>query len=328
MRLTTDQVNYVNVGLMLAACVAAFLFPFELFLFSYAVLGPLHYLTEISWLHNRNYYTHEKRANRPWLLLVCAAMAAVAYGLLAAEVLKRPVSPKWEVALFYLVFLTAGAVALFSDARARVLAAALGLAVLALSADSRYFVLVAFFIATIVHVLVFTGAFIFFGALKGRSRSGHLSLAVFVACVASFFLYAPASPAHAAGAYVRESYRTFNALNAELIKLFGLGAGATAAEIYDSGTGLTVMRLIAFAYTYHYLNWFSKTSVIGWHEVSRRRAAVIVAAWLASLALYALDYDTGMMALYLLSILHVMLEFPLNHRTLAGIGRELYALAR
>ena len=50
--------------------------------------------------------------------------------------------------------------------------------------------------------------------------------------------------------------------------------------------------------------------------------------WLLSLALYAHDYDTGMAVLYFLSILHVMLEFPLGHRTFAGIGREIYALAR
>ena len=88
------------------------------------------------------------------------------------------------------------------------------------------------------------------------------------------------------------------------------------------------MRLIAFAYTYHYLNWFSKTSIIKWHEVSMNRIAVIAVVWLASLALYAYNYDTGMAILYFLSILHVMLEFPLNHRTFAGIGRELFAIAK
>ena len=51
-----DRINYLNIGLMIGACVAAYLFPFELFLFSYAVLGPLHYLTEISWLHERKLF--------------------------------------------------------------------------------------------------------------------------------------------------------------------------------------------------------------------------------------------------------------------------------
>ena len=58
--LNTDQINYINIGLMLVSAVLAFILPFELFLFSYAVLGPLHYLTEIGWLHKKNYFTKGK----------------------------------------------------------------------------------------------------------------------------------------------------------------------------------------------------------------------------------------------------------------------------
>jgi hypothetical protein len=130
------------------------------------------------------------------------------------------------------------------------------------------------------------------------------------------------------GPYIRQSYRSFELLNTELLRVFARGGDASAEAIYESTSGLMVMRFIAFAYTYHYLNWFSKTSIIKWHEVSARRTVGIVGLWLLSLALYAHDYQTGMMALYFLSILHVMLEFPLNHRTFVGIGRELSALGR
>lgn len=174
------------------------------------------------------------------------------------------------------------------------------------------------------HVLIFTGTFILYGALKGRSPSGFLSLVVFVVCAISFFVYVP--DGYIAGHYVRQSYRSFNALNSELIKLFRLGSGTSATEVYESHSGLMVMRLIAFAYTYHCLNWFSKTSIIKWHEVPKSRTAVMVVMWLGALALYAYDYDAGMAVLYFMSILHVMLEFPLNHRTFTGIGKELYAM--
>ena len=40
--------------------IAAFVMPFEVFLFAYAFLGPLHYLTEISWLHDRKYFSTGK----------------------------------------------------------------------------------------------------------------------------------------------------------------------------------------------------------------------------------------------------------------------------
>ena len=58
-----------------------------------------------------------------------------------------------------------------------------------------------------------------------------------------------------------------------------------------------------------------------------KRTAAIVGGWLAALALYAYSYALGFIVLYVLSVVHVMLEFPLNHRTFAGIGKELYALA-
>jgi hypothetical protein len=56
-----SKTDYINILLMLGATVLAFFLPFELFLFSYAILGPLHYLTEIGWLHQRNYFSTGKR---------------------------------------------------------------------------------------------------------------------------------------------------------------------------------------------------------------------------------------------------------------------------
>ena len=89
--------------------------------------------------------------------------------------------------------------------------------------------------------------------------------------------------------------------------------------IFNSTAGYSVMRLIAFAYTYHYLNWFSKTSVIKWHEVSKKWLVTVFIAWVASVGLYFYDYMVGLKALLLLSMLHVFLEFPLNFRSVQGI---------
>lgn len=332
MQVSVDQVNYLNIGLMIVSCAAAFLFPFELFLFSYAVLGPLHYLTEISWLHERNYFTEAKpgkqkrRPHRGWLTLVAITTLLLIIGFVSAEILGLFYSPKWEITFLYLVFISALLITEVQKKRQKVWVFLLGVALLVPLATSRYYIIIAFFLVTIIHVFFFTGAFILYGALKGKSSSGILSLIVFLMCAISFFVYVPAG--HGAGNYIRGSYRSFNALNVELIKLFSLGQGNTAEEVYESQNGIMIMRLIAFAYTYHYLNWFSKTSIIKWHEVSKNRIAVIVVVWVVSLALYAYNYDTGMAVLYFISVLHVMLEFPLNHRTFAGIGRELFAIAK
>src|SRR5947208_8377743 len=63
---------------MLLSCLLAFLFPFQLFLFSFAVLGPLHYFTEIPWLHGKKYYTTGKY-DYVMLIILCCAIAAIHY---------------------------------------------------------------------------------------------------------------------------------------------------------------------------------------------------------------------------------------------------------
>lgn len=332
MRPTIDQVNYLNIGLMVFACVVSYVYPFELFLFSYAFLGPLHYLTEISWLHDRKYFVEAKRARearsrRAWLALVIVTLLVMLCGLIAERVLQLNVTPVWEIALFYLVFVSAALLLPRRKKLTSIVVIASTLIALGFFSTSRYYFLMAYLLITIIHVLVFTAAFILYGALKTRNRSGVLSLAVFFICGASFFVYAPTGLGHTAGEYVRSSYGSFQTLNAELIKISYLGTGTSLKEIYESTAGLIVMRLIAFAYTYHYLNWFSKTSIIKWHEIPKSRTAIIICVWMSALVLYGFSYQTGMVALYFLSVLHVMLEFPLNHQTFAGIGRELYALA-
>jgi hypothetical protein len=329
-RTSANALNYANIGLMLASCAAAYVVPFELFLFSYAVLGPLHYLTEISWLHDRDYFAQKgpARARWYWLALVLITAAVMLCGLAAEKILRQPFSPVYEIALLYVVFVAAFLLVFVKNQAIGIAAVVLTALWLGLWSSSRSFALVAFFLITIVHVFIFTAAFVLFGALKSRSASGLLSLVVFMLCAASFFVFVPGAFGPAAGEYVRHSYGSFRTLNAELIKLFNLGIGTSLSEIYDSPAGLTVMRLIAFAYTYHYLNWFSKTSIIKWHAVSKVRAAAIAALWISAVGVYAYSYDVGMAALYFLSVLHVMLEFPLNHQTFAGIGKELSALVR
>jgi hypothetical protein len=82
---------------------------------------------------------------------------------------------------------------------------------------------------------------------------------------------------------------------------------------------VAIGRFLGFAYTYHYLNWFSKTGIIGWHSMSRSRMAVIGVLYAVSLGIYAYDYRVGLLALYLLSVTHVFLEFPLDARTIVDV---------
>ncbi|MCY7363401.1 MAG: hypothetical protein LH629_15240, partial [Ignavibacteria bacterium] len=97
---------------------------------------------------------------------------------------------------------------------------------------------------------------------------------------------------------------------------------------YSNPAMLAIMTFIGFAYMYHYLNWFSKTSIIQWHNIPRLRFAAVIFLWIASIALYAFDYAVGLKWLFFLSFTHVLLEFPLNNITFINIGKELRNISR
>jgi hypothetical protein len=178
-------------------------------------------------------------------------------------------------------------------------------------------------------VFFFTGAFILFGALKSRSISGIISLAVFVFCAIIFFIYNPDSINYSITEYAKKAYSSFRILNMSLYNTLGFGNIKPQDEsLYTSAKAIAVMRFIAFAYTYHYLNWFSKTTVIKWNQLSKKRLTVIMLLWIASVALYAINYTVGFYGLFLLSMLHVFFEFPLNHHTFIGIGKEISSIVK
>jgi len=316
------RLDWINVGLMVAAWVLAMAAPFQLFLLAYAVLGPLHYFTEISWLHDRGYFLPPGGVRRGWLMLVAATLATLIYGYVMTVLLDRPVAPHYEVGLVYLVLVTAGLARFVRPPYLILTLSVVSLGLILLALQQRIAFVLAYLLVTIVHVLVFTAAFVLYGALKNRSRPGLMSLLVFVACVAGcLFVSVPSLPA---SAFARDAYRPFETLN---LLLLG-GAAATSESVFATPAGVAVMRGIAFAYTYHYLNWFSKTAVIGWHQVSTARALGIGIAWVGSIALYLTNYSAGVAVLYGASLLHVLLEFPLNLQTAVGIGGLLPGLVR
>lgn len=309
-----DRLNWANAGLMVVSCVAAIVAPFHVFLFAYAVLGPLHYLTEMSWLRDREFFTPSRFNRRGWLLLVIATAAVMAFGYVSTDLLHRPVAPTLEIGMFLLVFAGAAA-ASFVRHPVNVIAAT-GIAtigILLFSASPSYGML-AYLLMTIVHVFVFTGIFILSGAAKTHSRSGYVSFAVFLACAGATLLVAV--PSKAPTASMRVVYGAFEQLNVLLLRLVDAPSDVYAAS------GVGVMRFVAFAYLYHYLNWFSKTSVIRWHEVSRLRGIGIVTAWAAGVGLYLYSYQLGFAVFYVLSVMHVMLEFPLNHQAFVNLVRR------
>lgn len=320
-----ERLDLANIGLMALSCVLAFLLPFELFLFSYAVLGPLHYLTEIGWLHQKGYYTKGKY---DFVVLVALA-CCITLGFFK-------VTPWFNDAttnFIYIAFLCGIALAAIRDTTLKILALIAIIFSTLFVTDWKYHeTFFAIYLPTIIHVFLFTALFMLYGALKNKSMIGILSVCLLFLCAGLFFLI-PAPTARAATLeYLQLSYGGFAELNRNLINFFGLAnlnpfSAETVSQnihtIFSSKEGFVIMRFVAFAYTYHYLNWFSKTSVIQWHKVPKPRLYFVLAIWVASVGLYLYDYGVGLKWLFLLSFLHVLLEFPLNYMSISGIFSEL-----
>ncbi len=77
----TKKIDLLNVFLVITSFLLAVSLPFKLFLFSYAILGPLHYLTEIQWLEGRSFFLKENKSWH-WVLTSIAILGAVISGFL------------------------------------------------------------------------------------------------------------------------------------------------------------------------------------------------------------------------------------------------------
>lgn len=300
-----NKVAWLNIAFMIASTIVAYLYPLELLLFSYAVLGPAHYLTEISWLHDRDYFTRGPREYLPLVIITLLSIFVPLGGIPA-------------IALFICFSSAFFIIVLGSNAIRTGLITFFGLLVVILRARIPGLDGVAVLLATIIHVYVFTGLFILLGALKRRSLVDLLSLGVYVGSACILLATTPAVQAYPSDSYAVVSGEYFFSVG----KLFRDALGLPPSR------ELPVIAFMAFAYTYHYLNWFSKTRLIGWHRISRLRLTLIVLIYTFSLCIYWIDFRLGFTILLSIAVLHVTLEFPLNHRTMLGLGAELRRLMR
>jgi len=433
--LREDKINYANIGLMLITAVLAYFYPFETFLLAYAYLGPLHYLTEISWLHDRNYYAKGKY-DFVVLLLVGILLSYAAFAKdfgVSVEVYDYFVKMNLFDKLLVFALFSAVLFALVKNLIVKIVAI-LFLYVFVSgwlspdnatsNAESTTVFALTSLVPTLIHVYLFTGLFMLFGSLKTRSVSGMWQMVGFVTVPLLLVFALPVDPkapisefgknAHYAkgdGFYAtnisimdhfnlindpvytnadfvsfvkKKDFKDANAqynfitkenLNglvdslskipnkAYLInkqplnpnfqvdnilllfskegmldeyqmkpipaKLFtGFSLEKYASIVYNSTIGIMLMRFIAFAYLYHYLNWFSKTEIIRWHQVPKLRFAAVILLWVVASVFYAYDYSMGLSFLFFLSFSHVLLEFPLNIISIVGIGKESMSIMK
>jgi hypothetical protein len=278
-----------HLALMLAALLLAFVLPFELVVFSYAVLGPAHYLTEISWLHERSYFL-------PNRLLAIALLLATALMVLLRG--------NFGATSFILIALLSvcGALAFTVRTISRAIIVGVGaLLGLAVASYGPVAFLIAIIIPSLVHVCLFTFVFMWIGYLQSGSRFQLLLALVYVLSVTLILLYPPA--ANESGAMARMASRYFGGLSEALADILG------KENVPLDGR---LAGLLSFVYTYHYLNWFIKVRVISWHKIPKARLLAIAGMSALATGMYLYDYGLGLTLLFSLSLLHVVLEFPLN----------------
>lgn len=341
-----ERLDAINIGLMLLSALVAIIIPFELFLFSYAILGPLHYLTEISWLHDRNYYTRG-RYDALFLLVIGICIAVIYFSGLYGFI---PVFNKYAGTQFVLhpdstsgvLWVAVLASLLFATVKGtgyRVVGFMVIVASLSIASWSNVALALCIFLPTLIHVYIFTGVFMLYGALKSGSRLGLVSVAVLALCPLLLFTVLPDVSFKVSGygmqAYIGgpknigfiglhvQTLSHFFDYNPDPVPHNQQDYNYWLNAVFNTRTSILVARFIAFAYTYHYLNWFSKTNIIKWHWMPRKRFAVIVICWIVCIAFYVKSYTLGLQCLFLLSYMHVLLELPLNFTSAMGVGKSI-----
>tara|TARA_B110000503_G_C7158905_1_gene418693 strand:+ start:314 stop:1327 length:1014 start_codon:yes stop_codon:yes gene_type:complete len=331
--MNAKKIDILNIALVIMSLFIAIKLPFELFLFSYAFLGPLHYLTEINWLHKKKYFS---KANNKWtfVLVILSVLISifplirflnVGFNETTLNFFKS--ISRYSSTLHLTGFLFAISLIFLKKINEMIITLMLIILISIISVKylPNIIVLIGMFLPTLVHVYVFTLLFILYGALKSKSKYGLiLSLMLLVIPVLIYFIPVDYINYKLSNS-TKQAFIGSN-MRAIILKIAGFFNELQQGSFnFLSETVIRIQIFISFAYTYHYLNWFSKTSIIGWKEaINKKNAFLIVFLWILSCSLYIYDFRTGFVALFFLSVLHVFLEFPLNVFSMKG----LFSLAK
>ena len=313
----------------------AFQIPFALFIYAYAILGPLHYLTEINWLNDKKYFVKS-----PWWLFLALGLCGVlvlpkffnepSFALLyQIEALKPLVIflIHWSNAIIFLLLMLALIIISTPYKVYRVVLTIIALIFAFLFNTTPFYVtFIGLFVPTIFHVYLCTIFFMWYGAIKSKSILGSIATILVVIVPVIITQVQVDQQDYVLMGSIRQVYieNKFHLVNILFAKFLGL-----TQKTDFTLTELIVIKMqifIAFAYIYHYLNWFSKTTIIGWHKhLTTSKSLLILGIWLFLVITFMFDYKLGFNLALFFSFLHVFLEFPLNWISIKGILSHIFA---
>lgn len=323
------NIDKINLGLIIVSFLLACMLPFELFLFSYAVLGPLHYLTETNWIIDKKYFV----ANNYWkyLVLFGALVYSIPYIVslpfvknilneTAVQLLTVKLS-NYTNGIMFFVFINALVFLFTNKNKALWISLFITLIVSVFTLTSDIYTLInGLLLPTIIHVYLFTILFMIYGMQKTKNKIGKLNVCLMILLPLLLICIDTDIFSYHFSDTVKEIYvqNNFHYLNANLSKM--LGVYDDLKFFFYEKIDLKIQIFIAFVYIYHYLNWFSKTTIIGWHkQLTTKKSIVIIVVWVSILICYLYSYRLGLVVSIFLSVIHVMLEFPLNMITIKAL---------
>lgn len=336
------KIEITNFLLIWVTLFFAFQFPFQLFLFSYAILGPLHYLTEINWLDKKNYFLAHQNDKKHYLkaVIVSLLLLTITFAFfelgkweftkpLHASILSSNVAAplntytQWSFSALFVVFIFAVAFVATPQRINRLLIIGIcAIATLFLYKFTFFAVCFGIFLPTIIHVFLFTILFMWSGAKKSHSTWGYINVVsmflVIIVISAKENLVLPSNTSQST--FETFIATNFHQVNYAITRLLGHADGSN----WNLQLPIVwkVQTFIAFAYTYHYLNWFSKTSVIQWHKIDKKKMYTTLILWAICCFMFYFNYRIGLAAIYVLSMLHIILEFPLNISSIRSLFRS------
>lgn len=326
------NIDILNIILIFISLFLAIILPFKLFLWSYAILGPMHYLTEINWLKQKSFFIKQK--NLIWIIFAIGIILQIPsisfYTPIILDFIYNNNIAYNTYTFVYpylsliLIFSICFSIALTYYNKARPLWIYLFSSLLVayiIFQNDEISLFIRVFIPSLIHVYIFTILFMLYGAIKENSKLGFLS--VFIVSTIPLIIYLLPDNVFITNVSQVAKERlvsiNFNSLIDYIAVFFNrieTGQKLSLESLY----AIKIQVFIAFAYTYHYLNWFSKTTKIGWnHSIDKKRLFILTVFWLFTTGLYYYNYKAGFVVLLILSSLHVVLEFPLNYTSIKEI---------
>ena len=297
---------------LLFSAVAAALAPLPVFLLAFMLLGPIHYLTEIVWLQSKNFYFREGVLAPRWYALIAIALAIAT----TIDHFHGGFVGVWTICTLVVI-----SISVLIQNRWMLASIAIAALVVKLFAPSAA-LLVAVVVPTILHVFVFTWFFMVSGAIRTRNTR-------FVQWVnPALLLIIPVLLLRLPMHYGLQNARWLNMEHLSFEHVHYYAARHLHRPWVLDGTLLAdpvvaaILRVFAFTYTFHYLNWFGKAELLEWHKIPGRTWTVIGIIYAVLMAISWWNFTAGFLLVNFFSLLHVLLEFPLDWQAIRFVTRN------